>query len=337
MQRLRILIVALLLLATAAPASAQRRPAGLAPDLYKSGRKTRDAFIPVVAAAREATVRIHVDGEGAALGVIVDADGYVVTKASELTDDKIVVQVRDGTKYDAQIIGVHRDNDLAMLKIDAKDLKTIAWATGDEPEVGQWVATVGRTESPVAVGVISTPSRKIDRLGGVLGVRIGQAEEGVAIEEVYDGSGAKDAGLQPGDIVTGINGEEVKTMQQLQLVVRSRDPGQTLAVTFLRDGKEMKKDVTLGARHAMLSQFDRNARQQRLGGALSKRMSGFPAVLQHDTVLRPQDVGGPLVNLDGQAVGLNIARAGRVETYAIPAKAVRKILKPMKDGKFKPE
>jgi serine protease Do len=43
--------------------------------------------------------------------------------------------------------------------------------------------------------------------------------------------------------------------------------------------------------------------------------------------LQPWLCGGPLVNLDGKAVGLNIARAGRVTTYALPAKLVKKILK----------
>ena len=54
---------------------------------------------------------------------------------------------------------------------------------------------------------------------------------------------------------------------------------------------------------------------------LSGRRSGFPA-LQHDTVLHPDQCGGPLVNLDGKVVGINIARASRVASYAIPADVV---------------
>ena len=47
-------------------------------------------------------------------------------------------------------------------------------------------------------------------------------------------------------------------------------------------------------------------------------------------MLQPSLCGGPLVNLDSKAIGLNIARAGRVTTYALPAKLVKKILTNLK-------
>jgi serine protease Do len=56
---------------------------------------------------------------------------------------------------------------------------------------------------------------------------------------------------------------------------------------------------------------------------LSERRGGFSLAIQHDSVLKPADCGGPIVDLDGKAVGLNIARAGRVESYALPAAVVR--------------
>jgi S1-C subfamily serine protease len=59
-----------------------------------------------------------------------------------------------------------------------------------------------------------------------------------------------------------------------------------------------------------------------VNGKVSARASGFPSVFQHDTVLSPNQCGGPLVDLEGKAVGLNIARAGRVSSYALPADIV---------------
>ena len=67
--------------------------------------------------------------------------------------------------------------------------------------------------------------------------------------------------------------------------------------------------------------------QNNLGGKLSVRRFGFPLAFQHDTVLRPADCGGPVVDLDGHVVGFNIARAGRTESYALPADAVQGVLK----------
>jgi serine protease Do len=73
-----------------------------------------------------------------------------------------------------------------------------------------------------------------------------------------------------------------------------------------------------------------------LGGPVSKRASDFPAVFQHDTVLRPADCGGPLVDLSGKAIGINIARAGRTETYALPADIITPLLEPLMSGKLAP-
>jgi len=66
-----------------------------------------------------------------------------------------------------------------------------------------------------------------------------------------------------------------------------------------------------------------------LGGQLSTRRAGFPIVLQHDTVLAPDQCGGPIVDLDGNVVGINIARAGRVNSYAVPAEVVQKLIAKM--------
>src|SRR5262249_53128260 len=69
---------------------------------------------------------------------------------------------------------------------------------------------------------------------------------------------------------------------------------------------------------------------------LSGRRRGFPTVLQHDTVLRPSDCGGPLVGLDGNVIGVNIARAGRTARYAIPAEDVGAVVHAPSGGKPAP-
>ena len=69
--------------------------------------------------------------------------------------------------------------------------------------------------------------------------------------------------------------------------------------------------------------FDRAARMNQMGSVTSQRADGFDLAIQHDTVLQNWQCGGPLMNLDGKAVGLNIARAGRVASYALPGSVVR--------------
>jgi S1-C subfamily serine protease len=65
---------------------------------------------------------------------------------------------------------------------------------------------------------------------------------------------------------------------------------------------------------------------EEFSGDLSERRSGFPAVFAHDTAIIPAACGSPLLDLEGKVVGLNIARAGRVTTYAIPADELNKIV-----------
>src|SRR5262249_17623555 len=76
--------------------------------------------------------------------------------------------------------------------------------------------------------------------------------------------------------------------------------------------------------------------QNSMGSELSSRRSGFPTILQHDQVIKPTECGGPVVDLDGRVVGINIARAGRTESYAIPGEAVRKLLPELMSGKLAP-
>ena len=69
---------------------------------------------------------------------------------------------------------------------------------------------------------------------------------------------------------------------------------------------------------------------------MSRRRAGFPQAIQHDTVLNPEMCGGAVVDLSGNAVGVNIARAGRVETYAVPADTVKLLIRELRGGPAAP-
>ena len=73
-----------------------------------------------------------------------------------------------------------------------------------------------------------------------------------------------------------------------------------------------------------------------MGTSISGRRDGFPAVIQHDSPLSANTCGGPLVTLDGKVIGINIARSGRVETFALPSDVVQSYLEDLKDGKYAP-
>src|SRR5688500_6956243 len=94
-----------------------------APASERSHTKVLAAFRDVVSTPSKSTVRIFADGHKAALGAIVDSNGYVVTKASELKG-RLEVQVQDGRKVEGRIVARDPALDLALLKIEGKELAT---------------------------------------------------------------------------------------------------------------------------------------------------------------------------------------------------------------------
>jgi S1-C subfamily serine protease len=66
--------------------------------------------------------------------------------------------------------------------------------------------------------------------------------------------------------------------------------------------------------------------EMEVNGEISSRATGFKNVMQHDTVLLPHQCGGPIVDIDGNFVGLNIARAGRVVSLAYNVKDLQPVV-----------
>ncbi len=288
------------------------------------------AFRDAVAAPANSTVQVYCNNHTAALGTIVDSSGYIVTKASEL-DGKIQCQLNaPGKKYPATVVASDKDLDLAVLKIDAKDLPVIAWSDGEPPAVGSWLVTPGLSRDPVAIGVLSVSPRRIVAPPGALGIQLADIAKPARIDQVVDGSAAQKAGLQVGDVIVKVNGKDTEDRVKLIEMIRGYRPGEQVELVIKRGNQELTKTAVLGSLAKIFDMEDNRAEfQNSLGGQLSERRYGFASVIQHDSVLKPSECGGPIVDLDGKAVGINIARAGRVESYALPASVVREAVKKM--------
>lgn len=307
-------------------ATAQRLPR----DQGKNGSALKKAFREVVAGPTHWTAQIEIDKKPVALGVVVDADGWILTKASQMTGE-LVCRLHDGRRLPAEIIGVRQDYDLAMLKIDAQELPVVEWRSENDLQVGQWLASPGMGELPVAVGVVSAGRRAITREPGQLGFSFAETETGPKITHVFPNSGADKAGLKAGDIITQAAGIVVRNGSALKYGLQKFGPGDSLALHILRGEQELDIIATFGYRLTNL--FDRSALMNRMGSELSLRRSGFPACIQHDSIIRPQECGGAVVGLDGKAAGINIARSGRTESQMIPASDIIPLLDDLKSGR----
>ena len=102
-------------------------------------------------------------------GVVISPDGYIVTNNHVVEGaSKIEVTFNDKHKRSATIIGNDPSTDLALIKVDAKDLEYLTFADSDEVKVGEWVLAVGNPfnlTSTVTAGIVSAKARNINILG----------------------------------------------------------------------------------------------------------------------------------------------------------------------------
>ena len=296
-------------------------------------REVLDSLRPLAAAASDATHLVFRGSEWKCLCTVVRDDGYAVTKFSEIdarNNQALNVLVEKGRLVGAEIITSWPEYDLALIKLDVGDeaIPAVRWqrAGADVPELGAFLAAVSSGPDPIAIGVVSVLTRPMTGGNkGFLGILMGEGSDGIMITRVVPKAPAQKGGLQPGDVITHINERVVDTPEKLQRIVSGTAPGREIKVGFLRDGEEQTKEVTLADREDLdgeVAAFDRANRMNHFGTEISRTSYGFQRALQSDLPISPRQCGGPVINLDGEVVGLNIARGGRIKTFMLLAEDV---------------
>jgi len=269
-------------------------------------------------------------------GVIFTADGYIVTNNHVVaTAERIEVNYNKRV-YPAELIGTDPSTDLAVIKIQGKDLPAITLGNTKDLQVGEWVLAVGNPfslASTVTAGIVSAKGRKIgiledkfpiesfiqtdaainpgnsggalvNKKGELVGINTailsrtgsytgyafavpvdiarkvfsdlvkygivqravfgGRVVEynyahakkydlntdvenyrGVLLEAIDREGPAMEAGLKPGDIITRLNSIEINSQSAFEEELSYHYPGDKIAVTYLRDGKQHTASVTL--------------------------------------------------------------------------------------------
>ena len=98
-------------------------------------------------------------------GVIISEDGYIVTN-NHVVDgaSKLKVKLNDGRSFDAKLIGKDSATDLALLKVEAKGLPTLAFGSSDALRLGEWVLAIGSPfdlQSTITAGIVSAKARQL--------------------------------------------------------------------------------------------------------------------------------------------------------------------------------
>ncbi len=316
----------------------------LDPKFLRSNPKFVQSFREVVSKPSQSTVRILCDGKDTALGMIVGADGWILTKANDLHGD-VACRLRDGREFSAEIVGIHKEHDLAMLKLEATGLSPVVFTPSKEVDAGSWVACAGLNDDPVAIGVVSVGTRTVINKGstfmpdptkaGYLGIVLDPGNGGVSVKSVEPKTPAEKAGLKENDLIVSLGAKAIADVDTFREEIARHKPKDVITLRIMRGQTPMVLEATLGS-WPNSNMPSRSDKQNKMGSELSNRRTGYASILQHDSVVKPADCGGPIVDLDGRVIGINICRAGRTESWAVPSEVVLEVMADLKSGKLAP-
>ena len=280
---------------------------------------------------------------GLGSGFIVDPNGYILTNAHVVADaSEVIVKLTDRREFKAKVIGSDTRSDVALLKIDARNLPTVKIGNPEQVKVGEWVAAIGSPfgfENSVTSGIVSAKARVLpdesyvpflqtdvavnpgnsggplfdmkgeviginsqifSRTGGYMGVsfaipidvamnvkdqlqhngKVTRGRLGVTIQDVNaqlaDSFGlqtprgalvsgveahgpAERAGLQAGDVILRLNGQDIKSSSELPAQVATLKPGSAANMEVWRNGARKDIKLTVGElRDAKVADADKS-------------------------------------------------------------------------------
>jgi len=269
----------------------------------------------------EITSKFGKAGSRSIVGTRIRGTDWVISKSSAVGQSPTTLV--DGGSLALNVLYRDPAVDLVLLKAPSVHEHGIDLGVGAlELSVGAFLLSPSH-DSDGVVSIVGSPAfrsqQKYSR--GYLGVvpTTYKNNRGALLSEVTNGGAANRAGLLAGDIVTTLNDTIIRSQQDLRAFLSKADPNSTITAVLKRDDDELTKSITLDAPP---SYSNHTADQMPKSG----RRDGFHEVFTHDADLKPDDCGGPLFDLDGSFVGLNIARNSRVRSYALPAEALCKFV-----------
>lgn len=147
--------------------------------------------------------------EASGSGVIIKGDGYIVTNNHVIDRaKKISVTLNNKKTYEAKLIGTDPSTDIAVLKIEAKDLPFIEMGNSDEVKVGEWVLAVGNPfnlTSTVTAGIVSAKGRNINILKGNSDKNIFPIESFIQTDAAVNPGNSGGALVNAQGVLVGIN------------------------------------------------------------------------------------------------------------------------------------
>jgi len=284
-----------------------------------------------LAAAAQSTVRVWSGKKRLAYGTVIGDGRQVLTKWSEVANaaSSLVVDGPNREAHDAKITGVYEEEDLAILEINGEALRPIAWSN-EKPALGAFLVAPQPDGRSAAFGVVSVLERNLRETDlAFLGIvsDLEHKGQGVKVSEAQPNTGAAAAGLKEGDIVLMVKERPISGLMELKSALTGTKPGETVPLRVRTNGGEKTISVTLSKRPELPKIYNPRLEQmERMGGKISRVRDSFTQVLQSDMRPSPDQIGGPVVDLEGRVIGITVARADRTRSFIMPSAAVVKML-----------
>ncbi len=262
----------------------------------------------------------HAPTHGQGSGFIVSSDGIILTNAHVVHDaQEVIVKLTDRREFRAKVLGADPKTDIAVLKIDAKDLPVVVLAKTNAVKVGEWVLAIGSPfgfENSVTAGVVSAKGRSLPDDSAVpfiqTDVAINPGNSGGPLfnargevvginSQIYSRSGGYQ-GVSfaiPIDIATRVESQIVATgkVEHARLGVGVQEVNQTFANSF-------KLETPEGALVSMVEKGSPADKAGLLPGDVIRQVNGRPIVSSGDL---PAIIG---MEAPGEKITLGIWRQG---------------------------
>jgi len=286
----------------------------------------RTAFLAQLPETAPSVIPLVKGNQQLILATALSADGILLTKTSEITKadgtliDGITASI-NGESLPIELLKSDTLTDLSLIKVSTSELTRVEWEVPDNLPTATILVTPQPDKSP-AIGITTQPMRPAPKTGfdhiltlgktppflGVTLAIFSANPDHPTVSLVEAESPADSAGVLEGDLIVSIEGEDIANAQDITEILGKR------TINSNRPSPDATRT------DQALSQLSAS------GGSLSKRRQGFPMAIYHDTPLTASQCGGPILNLRGQVIGINISRSLRQRTLAIPTATIRQAL-----------